>query len=145
MSDFVRFIEVVLAHPNHPRLIHFPVVLSYLGVLIVLLAWLRRDAFFERVAFYTILLLALSTLPAGLTGMLENQAYYAGNAPNAVLKITLAGLLLLIAAGTTLWRWRKPHILNGSLSKYAYVLAFIVCAGLTTLLGALGGIIVWGA
>ena len=145
MSNFVGFIEVVLAHPNHPRLIHFPVALSYLGVLVVLLAWLRRDVFFERVAFYTILLLALSTLPAGLTGMLENQAYYAGNAPNAVLKVTLAVLLLLIAAGATLWRWRKPDILNGSLSKYLYVLAFIVCAGLTTLLGALGGIIVWGA
>jgi uncharacterized membrane protein len=145
MSDFVRFIEVVLSHPNHPRLIHFPVALSYLGVLVVLLAWLRRDAFFERVAFYTVFLLALSTLPAGLTGMLENQAIYAGNAPNAVLKVTLAGLLLLVAAGATLWRWRKPDILNGSLSKYAYVLAFFVCAGLTTLLGALGGIIVWGA
>lgn len=145
MSDFVRFIEVVISHPNHPRLIHFPVALSYLGVLVVLLAWLRRDAFFERAAFYTILLLALSILPAGLTGMLENQAYYAGNAPNAVLKVTLAGLLLLLAAGAALWRWRKPDILNGSLSKYLYVLAFIVCAGLTTLLGALGGIIVWGA
>ena len=145
MSDFVRFIEVVLAHPNHPRLIHFPIALSYLGVLVVLLAWLRRDAFFERVAFYTILLLALSTVPAGVTGMLENQAHYAGNAPNAVLKITLAVLLLLIAAGATLWRWRKPDILNGSFSKYLYVLAFVICAGLTTLLGALGGIIVWGA
>jgi uncharacterized membrane protein len=145
MSDFVRFIEVVISHPNHPRLIHFPVALSYLGVLVVLLAWLRRDAFFERAAFYTILLLALSILPAGLTGMLENQAYYAGNAPNALLKVTLAGLLLLLAAGAALWRWRKPDILNGSLSKYLYVLAFIVCAGLTTLLGALGGIIVWGA
>jgi len=145
MSDFVRFIEVVLSHPNHPRLIHFPVALSYLGVLIVLLAWLRRDAFFERSAFYTILLLALSTLPAGVTGILENQANYAGNAPNAVLKIALAILLLFVAAGATLWRWRKPDILNGSLSKYLYILAFIVCAGLTTLLGALGGIIVWGA
>lgn len=145
MSDFVRFIEVVLAHPNHPRLIHFPVVLSYLGVLVVLLAWLRRDAFFERAAFYIIFLLALSTLPAGLTGILENQATYAGNAPNAVLKITLAGSLLLIAAATALWRWRKPNILNGSPSKYIYMLAFIACAGLTTLLGALGGIIVWGA
>ncbi len=145
MPDFIRFIEVVLSHPNHPRLVHFPVALSYVGVLVVLLAWLRRDAFFERAAFYTLLLLTLSTLPAGLTGMLENQAIYAGNAPNAMLKVILAGLLLLIAAGATLWRWRTPDILEGSLSKYLYVLVFIACAGLTTLLGALGGIIVWGA
>jgi uncharacterized membrane protein len=145
MSDFIRFIEVVMSHPNHPRLIHFPVALSYLGVLALLLVWLRREAFFERAAFYIMLLLALSTLPAGVTGILENQAYYAGNAPNATLKVTLAGLLLIIAAGATLWRWRKPDILNESLSKYLYVMAFIVCAGLTTLLGALGGIIVWGA
>jgi uncharacterized membrane protein len=145
MSNLVRFIEVILSHPNHPRLIHFPIALSYLGVLVVLLAWLRRDAFFERAAFYTIFLLALSTLPAGLTGILENQAIYAGNAPNAVLKIALATSLLLIAAGAALWRWRRPDILHGALSQYIYVLAFLVCAGLTTLLGALGGIIVWGA
>lgn len=145
MSDLARFIEVVLSHPNHPRLIHFPVVLSYLGVLVVLLAWLRRDAFFERAAFYTILLLALSTVPAAFTGILENQATYAGHAPNAALKITLAGLLMLIAAGAALWRLRRPGILSRSLSGSLYVLAFIVCAGLTTLLGALGGIIVWGA
>ena len=145
MSDFIRFIDVVLSHPNHPRLVHFPVALSYLGVLVVLLAWLHRDVFFERAAFYIILLLALSTLPAGLTGILENQATYAGNAPNAMLKIGLAGSLLLIATATAWWRWRRPDILNGSLSKVIYVLAFIVCAGLTTLLGALGGVIVWGA
>lgn len=145
MPDLVRFIEVVLAHPNHPRIIHFPLALSYLGVLVVVLAWLRRDSFFERVSFYTMLLLALSTLPAGLSGMLENQTLYAGNAPNAALKIILAVLLLLIAAGAALWRWRRPGLLNGSLSTYLYLLAFIVCAGLTTLLGAFGGIIVWGA
>jgi uncharacterized membrane protein len=109
----------------------------------VLIAWLRRDSFFERVAFYTMLLLPLSTLPAGLTGMLENQALYAGNAPNAMLKIILAVSLLLVSAGAAFWRWRRPDILNGS-SKYLYLLAFIICAGLTTLLGALGGIIVWG-
>jgi uncharacterized membrane protein len=112
---------------------------------VVVLAWLRRDIFFERAAFYTMLLLALSTLPAGLTGLLDNQTLYTGNAPNASLKVTLAGLLLVISAGTTLWRWRQPKVLNGSLSGAFYFLAFIICASLTTLLGALGGIIVWGA
>jgi len=144
MSDFIQFIQVVLAHPNHPRLIHFPIVLSYLGVLVVFLAWLRRDSFFERVAFYTMLLLPLSTLPAGLTGMLENQTRYAGNAPNSTLKVILAVLLLLISVGAAFWRWRRPDIMNGSPGKYLYLLAFFICAGLTTLLGALGGILVWG-
>lgn len=145
MPDLVQFTEVLLSHPNHPRLVHFPVALSYLGVLVVFLTWLRRDTLFERVAFYTMLLLALSTLPAGLTGMLENQALYAGNAPNATFKVVLAVLLLLIAAGVTLWHWRQPKILGRSLSHFLYTLACIVCAGLATLLGALGGIIVWGA
>lgn len=145
MSEFIRFIEVVLSHPNHPRLVHFPIALSYLGMLVVILAWWRRDTFFDKAAFYLILLLALSVIPAGLTGLLENQLLYVGNAPNAALKIILAVLLLLIATGATLWRWRQPKILNGSLSGSLYVLAFIACASLTTLLGALGGIIVWGA
>ena len=99
MAQIIQFIEVVLFHPNHPRLIHFPIALSYLGVLAVLLVLLRRDAFFDRAAFYIMLLLAVSILPAGVTGILENQTYYAGNAPNASLKVTLAGLLLLLLCG----------------------------------------------
>jgi uncharacterized membrane protein len=145
MFELARFVEVVLSHPNHVRLVHFPIAFSYLGLLVVMLAWWRRDAFFDKAAFYTMLLLTLSVIPAGLTGTLENQLIYAGNAPNAAVKITLAVCLLVIAVGATLWRWRQPKILHGSLSGSLYVLAFIICAGLTTLLGALGGIIVWGA
>ncbi len=145
MPDLIRFIEVVLAHPMHPRLVHFPVALSYLGVLVVILAWWRRDTFFDRVAFYTMGLLALSTVVAGLTGIIDNQTLYAGNAPNTSLKLTLALGLLLIATGTALWRWFQPKLLNSPALAVLYVLAFALCAGLTTLLGALGGIIVWGA
>lgn len=144
MSNLSQFIQVILAHPYHPRVIHFPIALSYLGVLVVLLALLRRDSIFERIAFYTMVVLALSTIPAGLTGMLENQSLYAGNAPNSTLKIALAVLLLVVSAGAAFWRWRRPDIMNSSPSKYLYILAFFVCAGLTTLLGSLGGIIVWG-
>lgn len=145
MADLVRFIEVVLSHPLHPRLIHFPVALSYLGVLVVILAWWRRDTFFEKAAFYTMFLLTFSVIPAGLTGIIENQIVYAGNAPNGQLKVILATLLLLIATGATLWRWRQPKLMRSSALAMLYVLAFVICAGLTTLLGALGGIIVWGA
>ena len=77
--------------------------------------------------------------------MMENQALYAGNAPNGMLKVILAVLLLLISAGATIWRGRRPDIMSKSPGKYLYMLAFFTCAGLTTLLGALGGIIVWGA
>ncbi len=144
MSNLSQFIQVVLAHPIHPRVIHFPIALSYLGVLVVLLAWFRRDSIFERIAFYTLIVMALSTIPAALTGMFENQSLYAGNAPNSTLKVILAVLLLLVSVGAAIWRWRQPDIMNRSPSKYLYMLAFFVCAGLTTLLGSLGGIIVWG-
>jgi uncharacterized membrane protein len=144
MSNLGQFIQVILTHPYHPRVIHFPIALSYLGVIVVLLAWWRRDSFWDRVAFYTMILVALTTVLAGLTGMLENQRFYAGNAPNSTLKVGLSILLLLISAGAAFWRWRQPEILSNSPGKYLYVLAFFICAGLTTLLGSLGGIIVWG-
>ena len=111
----------------------------------VLLAWWRRDSFWDRVAYYTMILVAVTSVMAGLTGILENQSLYAGNAPNSTMKVALAVLLLLISAGAAIWRWRQPDILNNSPGKYLYVLAFFICAGLTTLLGALGGIIVWGS
>lgn len=145
MSDLIRFIEVVLFHPNHPRLVHFPIALSYLGVLVVILAWWRRDTFFDRAAFYAMGLLALSTVIAGLSGIIDNLTLYAGNAPNTSLKLALALALLLIATGTAVWRWFQPKILHSPTLAVLYTLAFVLCAGLTTLLGALGGIIVWGA
>lgn len=145
MSDIGLFIQAALTHPYHPRVIHFPIALSYLGVIVVLLAWWRRDSFWDRVAYYTMILVAVTTVFAGLSGMLENQSLYAGNAPNSTLKIGLSILLLLISAGAAIWRWRQPEILNNSPGKYLYVLAFFICAGLTTLLGSLGGIIVWGS
>jgi uncharacterized membrane protein len=129
----------------HPRLVHFPVALSYLGVLVVVVAWWRRDLFLDRAAFYLMWLLALSTILAGVSGIIDNQTLYAGNAPNGSLKFILALILLVIALVAGLWRWLQPKILYSPTPATFYVLIFALCAGLTTLLGALGGIIVWGA
>ena len=145
MSDIGLFLQAVLSHPYHPRVIHFPIALSYLGVIVVLLAIWRRDVFWDRVAYYIMILVAVTTVLSGLSGMFENQSLYAGNAPNSTLKIGLSILLLVISAGAAIWRWRQPDVLNNSPGKYVYALAFFICAGLTTLLGALGGIIVWGS
>ena len=145
MLNLDLFLQSLINHPLHPRFIHFPIAFSYLGVLLVLVACWRKDAFFDKTAFLTMFLVALSTIPAALTGIMENQSLYAGHAPNNQLKFAMSVLLLLVSVGATIWRWRKPQILNRPVTALLYVLAFLICAGLTTLLGAFGGIIVWGA
>jgi uncharacterized membrane protein len=146
MLDLARLVEIATqVHPVHPLLVHFPVALSFLGLLLVALAWWRADPFFEKAAHYDQGLLALSVIPAMAAGIFDNATRYVGNAPNGQLKITLSVLLLVIAAGAYVWRRRRPDLLTTSPGRYLYVLSFLACVGLVTILGFLGGIIVWGA
>lgn len=145
MLDLGRLVQIFLLHPFHPLTVHFPVALSFLGLLFVLLAWWRKDSIFEKSAFYLIALLPLATLVAIATGIADNLSRYNGLAPNAQLKVGMGVVLLVVSGATALWRSRNPRLLSVAPAMYLYILAFVVCVGLVTALGFLGGIIVWGA
>ena len=151
MPDLLRMVQIVLRHPIHIPLVHFPIALSYFAVLLAALSlflfWRKRPEqgnLFGTILLYDLALLTLSVLPAMATGILENQTRYNGLAPNAALKIACGSALLLIAAVLTLWRWRRPAVMQ-SRGRILMLALCVACAALTTTLGFLGGIIVWGA
>ena len=77
-------------HPLHSMIVHFPIALTAVGLLFVVLARWRREEMLEQMAFYNIALVAISTLLAGLTGLRDNTVRFSGAAPNVNVKIFLA-------------------------------------------------------
>ena len=76
--DFIdRFIAAVTQlHPTHPMVVHFPIALTGAAFLFILLAWWRKNPTLELAAFANIVLAAISTVAAGVTGIMYTIKNY---------------------------------------------------------------------
>jgi uncharacterized membrane protein len=143
MALISRIIHAITqVHPLHPMIVHFPIGLTGAALFFILLALWKNKDFFEQAAFANISLATVATLAAGITGIYDNQINYAGDAPNAGLKITLATTLLLVTSATAILRWKNPDLFDKS--KILYVAAYFVSFGLAITLAFLGGVILYG-
>jgi len=130
-------------HPTHPMFVHFPIALTGAAFLFILLAYWRNNAALEQTAFANIVLAAISTVVAGVTGYLDNLKNYVGDAPNASTKIILATALFLLTTGLSIVRFRNPEMFqktNPLLNMASYGLSFAIAL----VLAFLGGIILYG-
>lgn len=142
--DFLSRLITALTetHPIHPMVVHFPIALTGAALFFILLALWKNKEFFEQTAFANMALAAVSTIAAGLTGLYDNQVNYVGEAPNAGLKIILAGVLFVVTTVTAIARWKNPNLFN--ISKSIYVSAYLISFALAIVLAFLGGIILYG-
>jgi len=130
-------------HPTHPMFVHFPIALTGAAFFFILLAYWRKSASLEQAAFANIALASISTMVAGITGVMDNSRNYGGEAPNANVKITLAIILFLLTTGISIRRFRNPEIFtrgNGLLYAASYGLSFFIAL----VLAFLGGVILYG-
>jgi len=130
-------------HPTHPMFVHFPIALTGAAFFFILLAYWRKSASLEQAAFANIALASISTIVAGITGVMDNSRNYGGEAPNANVKITLAIILFLLTTGISIRRFRNPEIFtrgNGLLYAASYGLSFFIAL----VLAFLGGVILYG-
>lgn len=130
-------------HPIHPMMVHFPIALTGAGALFILLATWKKSKVLEQAAFANIVLAAIGTLAASITGFMDNLNTYDGAAPNVTWKILLALILLVITATTSIVRWRKPNLFE-SRGKVLYVAAYLVSFVIAIVLAFLGAIILYG-
>lgn len=132
-------------HPFHTLIVHFPVALISAALFFMLLALWRRSDQLEKVAFANISLAAVSTLVAAITGVMDNVKIYGGTAPNASVKLGLAIILLLVTGITAIVRWRNPGLFHAAPpQRIAYISAYFIGFILVSVLGFLGGIIIYG-
>jgi uncharacterized membrane protein len=130
-------------HPLHSLIVHFPIALSGSALFFILLALWRKDDTLEKAAFANIALATVSTVVAGLTGLRDNNDIYDGAAPNSNVKIILASILLVVTLLVTISRWRKPDLFHSSI-RILYISGYFLSFALVSVLGFLGGVILYG-
>ena len=143
--DFLNrlFVALTELHPTHPMIVHFPIALTGAAFLFIVLAYWRKNASLEQAAFANISLAAISTVVAGITGVIDNAKNYEGDAPNANVKIILAITLLLFTTGISIARYRKPDMFQNG-SRILYIGSYGLSFALALVLAFLGGVILYG-
>lgn len=145
----MNFVERVInalinIHPWHSLIVHFPTAFSVVGVLCILFALWRRNELFEKFAWLCMAVTAAGTALAGLAGLRDNWFHFGGAAPYLNVKIFLASSLLLLASIAAVARLRRHDLLWNPSTRVLYLAAFLGAALLATVLGFVGGSIVYG-
>jgi uncharacterized membrane protein len=135
---------LLYVHPWHTLVVHFPIALTSAAFLSILLALWRRSEMFEQFAYYNIVLAALATVVAGLFGLRDHFVRFNGATPYVNFKIFFAVSLLLLTAGIAISRRRNPDLLRNPATRIAYVAAYGGGFLLVSMLGFVGGAIVYG-
>lgn len=130
-------------HPTHPMFVHFPIALTGAAFLFILLAYWRNNSSLEQAAFANIVLAAISTAVAGVTGYLDNLKNYVGEAPNASTKIILATVLFLLTTGISMLRFRNPELFR-KINPILYIASYGLSFAIALVLAFLGAIILYG-
>ena len=143
--DFFNRLIVALTelHPTHPMIVHFPIALTGAAFLFILLAYWKNNPALEQAAFFNIILAAIGTIAAGITGYIDNVNNYLGDAPNASTKIFLAITLFVLTTGVSIIRYRNPEIFTKG-NHALYIAAYGASFGIAMVLAFLGGVILYG-
>jgi uncharacterized membrane protein len=145
MTLILRIIHALTQlHPPHALVVHFPIALTGAALFFLLLAWWMNSHLLEQVAFANLSLAAVSTIVAAIVGVRDNLVFYHGSASNHIAKIILASILFIISTSTAITRWKKKDLLSDKRTKVLYIAAYLVCFALASVLGFLGGIILFG-
>jgi hypothetical protein len=81
---------------------------------------------------------------AAVFGIRDNLVFYAGGAPNHIAKIILAVILFIVTTITAVTRWRYKELFYARSSKGLYIAVYFVNFAIASVLGFLGGIILFG-
>ena len=143
--DFFNRLIVALTqlHPTHPMIVHFPIALTGAAFLFILIAHWKKNPALEQAAFFNIVLAAISTIAAGITGYIDNVNNYVGEAPNASTKIFLAIALFILTTGISITRYRNPEIFTKG-NRALYITAYGASFFIAIVLAFLGGVILYG-
>lgn len=138
------FHDLTQVHPPHTLFVHFPIALISAALFFILLAMWKHSKILEQVAFANTALAAVSTIVTLIFGIRDNSVFYNGGAPNHIAKIILASTLFVLTTITAIARWRNKELFYAKSTKALYIAAYFVNFAIVSVLGFLGGIILFG-
>lgn len=130
--------------PFHPRVVHFPIALSIVGALFIVIGVLRRQDRWTGYGQVSLLLGWLGVMVAVVTGLID-QASAPQNAEVAAVinQHITAGIALLIAVGLALyWPLRNKKLWTTS-ARWGYLALLAGIVLLVFIEGWLGGKLVY--
>ncbi len=127
-------------HAQHVVLIHFPIALFLVSVLFDFIAQWTKDRTLAAVAYYNLLVAAISTLPVMATGLLAWRWQLEGQRLKGIL---LQHMVLGIVSSTLIWfvwwlHFRASRKPERDLPRYRLPME-LVAAAVVALTGHLGG------
>jgi uncharacterized membrane protein len=127
-------------HAQHVVLIHFPIALFIIGVLFDFLAQWKKQPLLVAVAYYNLLVAAISTIPVVITGILAWQWELEGQKLKGIL---LMHLVMGCISSVLIWLvWfihRKTHGKEGNVLPGYRLPIEAVAAVFVAVTGHLGG------
>ena len=146
ITEFITrfFTAITETHPLHSMTVHFPIALTGVALLFLILALWRRSEALERAAFFNMTLASVATIVAAVTGVRDNLVRFEGEAPLASVKIFLGISLFVLTATIAISRWRQMELLWRPSTMVLYLLGFAGSFALATTLAFLGGVILYG-
>lgn len=139
MGPFDLRSALLARHAQHVVLIHFPIALFLAGVAFDAAAQWRKDVMLGAVAYYNLMLAAVSSLPVVATGMLAWRWQLEGQRLTGVLLMHLVlGIVSGISIAFIWWlHFRTRRVVGRALPRYRLPVELMIAAvvGLTAHLG----------
>ena len=140
MNPFDPRSALLAKHAQHVVLIHFPIALFLVSVLFDFIAQWTKDRILAAVAYYNLLVAAISTLPVMATGLLAWRWQLEGHRLKGIL---LQHMVLGIVSSALIWLVWSLHLRahrnpGSSLPRYRLPIE-LAAAALVALTGHLGG------
>lgn len=131
--------------PLHPRAVHFPIALSLVGVLFVVIGLLRNRQQWIGYGQISLLLGWLGVMLAIVTGLIDQSIAPDTPEVNTLINQHItAGIALLVAAGLALyWPLRNKRLWSEGRSRWGYVGLLLIIVALVVIEGWLGGKLVY--
>jgi uncharacterized membrane protein len=127
-------------HAQHVVLIHFPIALFIIGVLFDFLAQWKKQHLLVAVAYYNLLVAAISTIPVVITGILAWQWELEGQKLKGILLMHLVvGCISSVLIWLVWFIHRKTHAKQGNVLPGYRLPIEAVAAVFVAVTGHLGG------
>ena len=130
--------------PFHPRIVHFPIALSIVGAVFIIIGTLRRQDRWTEYGQLTLLLGWVGIMAAVVTGLIDQtKAPQTAEVATVINQHITAGIALLIAVGLALyWPLRNKKLWQSS-ARWGYVALLVAIVVLVFVEGWLGGKLVY--
>jgi uncharacterized membrane protein len=130
--------------PFHPRVVHFPIALSIVGALFIVIGTIRSQERWTGYGQVSLLLGWFGIMVAVVTGLIDQTKAPQTEAVSAVINQHItAGIALLVTVGLALyWPLRNKKLWQSS-ARWGYVALLAVIIVLVLIEGWLGGKLVY--